>query len=135
MNEYDKQALDFLEKTNTNIIIKYLNTCKYFPDDKQERDVYAVSLYNNKCSYNFFFWDSIHNTEKNKNHISKVTPTAYDILAWFNIFDWTMLDFIQEYWYEYNANTIDIYNKVIEQNYSLKKLFTQEELDLLFEIN
>jgi len=46
-NDYQKQALDFLEKTGTKIEIKFLKTGYHFADDKKndvKRDIYAVTI-------------------------------------------------------------------------------------------
>lgn len=62
ISEYDQQAIDFLESTGTTLHIVYLYTGKYFPDDKQERDIYQFTLNNSRGSYSAKFGDSINNT-------------------------------------------------------------------------
>lgn len=44
MNEYLKQANDFLNKTNSTLEIKFLKTGKYFQTDKEKRDIYEFTL-------------------------------------------------------------------------------------------
>ena len=56
INEYQQQALDFLEKTNTTIDIKYEKFDKHFEDDTQKRDIYKIT---------------IKRTDKNESNISK----------------------------------------------------------------
>lgn len=66
MNEYDKQAQDFLTKTETTISI-----VEAVPQDapawaKGEKHgiKYSVTLKNARHDYTFPFWDSIHNAER-----------------------------------------------------------------------
>jgi len=110
INEYDQQAIDFLESTQTDLTITYLYTGKYFVDDKEERDIYQFTLSNARGAYSAQFGDSIHNTERriyaskplnNRNHskgkrlgfkngdrlsiaeikATKAGPSSYDILS------------------------------------------------------
>ena len=59
MNEYEKQAKDFLEKTNTDFSVEYLKHDKYFPDDKDKRDIYEVTLKRGEREYTFTFGQSL----------------------------------------------------------------------------
>lgn len=107
MNEYEKQATDFLEKTGTTFEIKYLRTGPYFAGDKDSRDIYSFTLRNKRGEYTATFGDIIRNTEDRDNalkyraastwdpdpkkeaaikasiarHKAKPKPTAYHILA------------------------------------------------------
>ena len=58
-NSYEKQAIDFLEQTGTVFFAKYLKTDKYFPDDKEQRDIYECELIKGGRSYKFTFGQSI----------------------------------------------------------------------------
>ena len=64
MNEYERQTQKFLEDTGTTFEIVRIGTFKHFPDDKEDRDVYSVTLSNRRGTYNFNFGDSIHNTRR-----------------------------------------------------------------------
>jgi hypothetical protein len=60
--DYLKQATDFLEKTGVTFKAEYLNTAKYFPDDKEERDIYQITLTRGNRSYSFKFGQSTMNS-------------------------------------------------------------------------
>jgi len=51
MNEYEKQAQDFLKKTGTTLMVKFIGHDKYFPNDSDERDVYKFALMRGSRSY------------------------------------------------------------------------------------
>jgi hypothetical protein len=61
-NTYEKQALDFLEKTNTTLKVEYLRNDFYFPNDKEKRDTYKITLSRGSRSYSFDFGQSIVNS-------------------------------------------------------------------------
>ena len=61
-NEYDKQAEDFLKATKTTINIKFDSYRKYFPQDKEKRDVYNVTLKRGNRKYTFTFGNSLNNS-------------------------------------------------------------------------
>ena len=73
MNEYTKQAIDFLEKANASCKIEF-GGCTFNPNwkEKDYRNFYNITLATIKGSMSFVFWDSIHNTE-----ISKMTVEEY----------------------------------------------------------
>ena len=62
--DYEKQANDFLEKTNTEFTAIYERTDKYFSDDKQARDIYRIVLKRGNRSYAFNFGQSINASGK-----------------------------------------------------------------------
>ena len=43
MNEYEKQANDFLNKTNTEFRIEFLKYDYYFNNDNTKRDIYKIN--------------------------------------------------------------------------------------------
>jgi hypothetical protein len=59
ITDYQKQALDFLAATNAQIEVKYLRTGKHFDDDKEERDIYKVTLSCKGRKFTFDFGQSI----------------------------------------------------------------------------
>ena len=66
MNEYVKQAKDFLESCNATMDIMYLGTeVNKDWDEKRERDTYMVNIRTPKGNMQVKFWDSINNTIKN----------------------------------------------------------------------
>lgn len=59
VSEYEKQANDFLRKTNTSITVKYLKFDKHFADDDHKRNIFKITLKNDKHKYSFNFGSSI----------------------------------------------------------------------------
>lgn len=59
--DYQKQANDFLESTKTEFSVKYLRNGKYWDDDddKDERDIYLITIKRGNRSYNFNFGQSL----------------------------------------------------------------------------
>lgn len=64
MNEYTKQASDFLKKANATIKIDFIGLVINKDWNEQEkRSLYKVTLTSPRGSMVFDFWDSIHNTD------------------------------------------------------------------------
>ncbi len=61
-NTYEQQATDFLRSTGTEFSAEYLRTAKYFPDDKEERDIYKITLKRGNRVYSFEFGQSINDS-------------------------------------------------------------------------
>jgi len=59
VNEYQKQALDFLAATNTTFKCEFLKHGKHFENDKETRDIYKITLTRGNRSYSFNFGQSI----------------------------------------------------------------------------
>lgn len=64
MSEYDEQAAAFLASTGAKIKVEYVETAKYFPDDKEIRDIYNVTISKGGREYTFRFGNSINNSGK-----------------------------------------------------------------------
>lgn len=133
---YEKQARDFLEKTNTLLHVTYLTTRKHFPDDTEERDVYSVSIVRGNKSHTLEFGDSIVNTHKNANAMARKRPSAYDILACLQKYEpeRDIDDFASEYEIEKPSEAIRIYGAVSREYAALADMYTPEELSELAEI-
>lgn len=54
-----KKADDFLNKTGTTIMVKYLKHDKHFASDNQKRDIYAVTIQRGARKFSFEFGASI----------------------------------------------------------------------------
>lgn len=64
MNEYIKQATDFLQKTYTKMKIEYVGLAVNKEwKEKEKRCLYEITLTSPRGSMIFDFWDSIRNTE------------------------------------------------------------------------
>lgn len=138
-NEYQKQAVDFLTETETTCEIVFLGLRSPTWDriKKREVNVYKVTLKNEKHSYTFEFFDSISNTEKGK----KATYDFYSVLACMGHYTPESFDdFCSEFGYEFANESEYIHIKSIhlaclDQDKNLKKLFTEDQLQKLSEIN
>jgi hypothetical protein len=62
INEYEKQANDFLEKTGTTFKAEFLKFDFHFAGDKEKRDIYKITLFRGSRSYSFEFGQSIVNS-------------------------------------------------------------------------
>ena len=73
MNEYVKQATEFLQKAHAEMKIKYVGLAinKEWKE-KEKRCLYEITLTSPRGSMTFNFWDSIRNTE-----IETMTLEAY----------------------------------------------------------
>lgn len=138
MNEYEKQAKDFLKDTGTTLTMyRYSEFASPQANWAPVGFCYRISLEReDKATYKFNFWDSVANMKAHKK------PTAYDILASLNDYIDTSMsidDFANEY--GYNDREIDIsviirsYNDSIEQTRKLRELFTVDQLEQLGEIS
>ena len=64
MNEYTKQAEQFLADTGTTFGIEFLRTGPYFAGETEIRDIYQFTLTNARGSYSATFGDSTRNTKR-----------------------------------------------------------------------
>lgn len=134
-NEYDKQADDFLKETNTKFSIKYLKHDKYFPDDKESRDIYRFKLTKDGKTYSGTFGQSITDSRSGK------VPRPYDVLASlsadighgeYQSFE----EFCDTFGYDQDSmKAHKIYNAVEKERQGITKLYSEKELDKLGEIN
>jgi hypothetical protein len=62
MSEYIKQAKDFLTSTNTTFKAEFLEHRLHFEGDKEERDIYEITLNRGGREYIFNFGQSINNS-------------------------------------------------------------------------
>lgn len=131
INEYEKQAQDFLTKTKTEFTVKFKKNDKYFPDDKETRDIYNITLKRGSRSYTFTFGQSINDTEKH------IAPNAYDVLASLEKYDvGTFEDFCSDFGYDTDSRKAEkTYQAVKEQFTQLQTLFNDTELAEMAEIN
>lgn len=124
-NEYDQQAHDFMEETNTKMYIEYLEKGFYFDDDKVARDIYKIKLERNGMQYTFTFGQSIA-----RSGVYAKPPTPYDILACVEKYEpygdeW---DFAKEFGYDIHdkesyKKVLKIFNAVERQYAGIERLF------------
>ena len=135
MSEYVKQAKDFLESCSATMEITYtgmeLNSNW---KDNELRNTYFATITTPRGTMKVKFWDSVYNTERG------IKPTEYDILACLTKYDpGTMDDFFSEMGYEvHDADDIfcflNTYNAVVKEYRDLCKIFTEEQMEMLREI-
>lgn len=131
MTEYDIQANNFLAITNTTLEITRLEIVKKWGAYRWK---YYCKLRRKNKTYSFPFFDSVANYREDKR------PTKYDVLACLDTYDYIqgLEDFAREFGYDlyedYEA-TEKIYKACMKQSEKLHGLFTDEELEMLFEIN
>ena len=132
MNDYIKQAKDFLESCSATMEITYtgmeLNSNW---KDKELRNTYFATITTPRGTMKVKFWDSVYNTERG------IKPTEYDILACLEKYDvGTFEDFVNEFSYESNNLRCAkrIYKAVTHEYQDLCRCFTEEQLESLREI-
>ena len=75
--EYDAQAGEFMRKWGVKIHRHFVGKMRYFPDDREPRNVWKITLERSGRCYSFRFGDSLVNTQKFPRH----KPSDYSILA------------------------------------------------------
>ena len=76
MDNYEKQANDFLTKTNTTFEARFLGFGKHFDDDKENRDIYEITLKRGGRVFTFNFGQSINSSQQwhaNTNYAKKIS--------------------------------------------------------------
>lgn len=140
MNEYTKQATDFLKKANATMNIEFVGLAVNKDwKERERRNLYEITLSTPRGSMVFDFWDSIHNTEitQLKGKKAAAIPTAYDILACMTKFDpGTFENFCSDFGYDEDSRTAEkIYFAAQKEYAQLAKIFTPEQLEEMQEIN
>ena len=130
MSEYEKQAEDFLKKTQTTFKVKFIKNGLYFPDDKEPRDIYRITLVCRGKKYSFRFGTSINDTEQKKE------PTPYDVLASLTKYNPdTFEDFCSSYGYDEDSRKAEkTFKAVVKEWENISDLWTGEEINKLQEI-
>ena len=135
MNEYVKQAKDFLESCNATMKITKIG-CEQNNDwnDKGWHNTYRVTIKTPLGSMWVKFWDSVYNTRFGNE------PNEYDILACLQKYDvGSMDDFMYEFGYEIKCtkdmtNFINTYNAVVKEYQDICRCFTDEQIEAMQEI-
>ena len=63
VNQYDKQAKDFLDQTNTTIKKEFLKFDKHFSTDKFKRCIFNITLTRGTRKYTFAYGSSLRDLE------------------------------------------------------------------------
>lgn len=126
--DYQKQAIDFLNATSTSFDVAFKKHDFYFPDDKEQRDIFRITLKNKLHTYRFNFGQSVSNTG--------ITPKPYDVLACLTNYDpGTFENFCGDYGYDIDSRkAYKTYKAVLKEWKNVERLFTPEQIKLLQEI-
>jgi|SRR5581483_1818525 len=151
---YEASAREFMEKTQTTMLVQFLYHGPHFEDDKDQRDVYQITLRRKNYTYIFKFGQSINKSGNSKGpvvmdcpshckdwghcrtHIRKRTaPTDYDVLTCLTKYDpGTFDDFCSEYGYDTDSRKAEkTYFSVQAEFANVQKLFG-DVIDELAEI-
>lgn len=103
--DYEKQAIDFMEKTGTKIKIEYEKYDYHFYGDVKMRNIYKAVIKRKGKQMTVHFGQSLIKTASN------TSPTYYDILSCLMPEDpGTLYDFCDCFGYDpYEENTIKTY--------------------------
>lgn len=129
-SSYQKQANDFLAKTGSTLSVRFLKHAKYFDEDKQSRDIYSCAIKRGKKSYKLKFGQSIFSSQKDEE------PTPYDILSCLQKYDaGSFKDFCDNFGYDTDSRKAErAYNAICKEYKALAKMYSEEELSLMAEI-
>jgi hypothetical protein len=135
-NEYHAQAEEFCKATGTSVTTYYTGKRKYFPDDKEARDVYSVTISRkDKEPYTFTYGDSIQNTQYHDyGPLGKWRkPHAYDVLACITKYpvEDSVDEFALEYGYTKPSEALRIHGAVREEWQNVSRLYNEAELEML----
>lgn len=139
-SKYDKQAIAFLSQTKSTVSRHFSHTGKYFPGDKEPRDIYNVTIISPRHAFTFTFGDSLARTQERKFGEKIIPPpSAYTILASLTKYPVESLDeFASEYGYSDGkmkiSEVIKLHEAVKKEWENVSQLWTEEELEMLREI-
>ena len=127
--DYEKQAIDFMEKTDTKIKIEYEKYDYHFYGDVKMRNVYKVVIKRKGKQMTVHFGQSLIKTASN------TPPTYYDILACLIPEDpGTLFEFCDCFGYDpFEENTIKIHKLCVREWQKVNNLFS-DVIDELREI-
>lgn len=135
MNEYVKQAKDFLESCNATMQIEYVGKkANRNWNETQLRNTYRVVIKTPKGQMVVKFWDSIAHTQSGEQ------PTEYDILTCLQKYDvGSFEDFVSEFGYEVDdfhdrQRAKNIYYAVCDEYAKVCRCFTEEQIEAMWEI-
>lgn len=132
-NFYEYQAKEWLKKTKSELIIEFKEYDYYFPNDKEKRNIYNVTLKHEDETYTFTFGTSLNDTALNKQ------PSAYGILSSLACDIYVpdeFADFCLEFGYEMEniKQAKKTFNACMKQKQAMENMYTEDELQDLAEI-
>jgi hypothetical protein len=131
--DYQKQAIDFLNATSTSFQATFKKHDFYFYGDKEQRDIFRVTLKNKLHTYRFNFGQSIADSTGDGEN----KPTPYDVLACLTKYEvGSFENFCGDYGYDIDSRkAYKIYKAVLKEWKNIEFLLTHEQIELLQEIN
>ena len=152
-NAYEKKAQDFLQKTDTVMIVAWVKYDKHFDDDKDKRDIYQITLKRGARLWSFAFGQSVvasgkyilaETGERVREHRGRShnankyyeEPGAYAVLAAITKYDvGTLKNFCDEFGYDVDSKKAEkTYGAVCQEWQNVQKLWTDAEIEALQEI-
>lgn len=133
---YNQGAYKIAEALNLKMKVKHHSYGKHWEGDTDNRHRFKVTLFkegkginNSPKQYSFKFGQSI---AEGSNE-----PTLYDVLACLQKYEvGTFEDFCGEFGYDEDSRSAKkIYKAVLREYANMERLFTEEELEILQEIN
>lgn len=133
-NDYIKQAEEFLKDTKTEFKADFFKHGLHFEDDKDQRDIYKISLIRGERVYNFKYGQSVNDSSCFPEERTK--PTAYDVLTCLTKYNpFTFEDFCGAFGYDEDSRKAEkVYKAVVEEWENIKILYSDEEIEKLQEI-
>jgi hypothetical protein len=127
--KYEKASNLVAKKLGIKMSILSIGYDKHFHNDIQERYIFKLKLSKGGKQYTFRFGQSIAKGGEE--------PTLYDVLACLQKYDvGTFEDFCNMFGYDEDSRSAErIYKAVCREYAAMQRLFTDEELEILAEIN
>lgn len=121
----------FQMATGLKFSARFVKNDKYFPDDKEARNIYKITLRHRGRTYSFKFGQSIAESWTHK------APDLYSVLASITKEDpGTLEEFCSNYGYNLDSRKAEkVYKAVKEEFLNVCRLFNEEELSRLRDIN
>ena len=127
---YEKKTENFLKEKNIKLNISKVGTKPYFVGEKENRDVYKVTLDKDGKKVSYTYGASINDTWKGRK------PTKGEVLYAFSRdkYEGSYDDFLGDYGYENNKESKKIYSLITKNSEKYDKIFTEEDKEKLDEI-
>lgn len=132
MSEYTEQADRFLKAHGLKFKAVYIEHGRQFPEDKEERDIWRLSIHRGRRSFSVRFGNSLKESD-----YGNTPPTAYDLLSCLTKYDpGTFANFCGDYGYsEDSISDLRTYKAVCREWAKVSHFFTARELEELADIN
>ena len=132
MSEYTEQAEQFLKRHGLKFKAVYIEHGKHFPDDKESRDIWRLSIHRGRRSFSVRYGNSLAASD-----YGNTPPRAYDLLACLTKYDpGTFANFCGDYGYsEDSISALRTYKAVCREWAKVSRFFTAGELAELADIN